>query len=96
MAEPSKYGKALNALKRPTIEGAPESAVPVTPSAPAATGTPRRGKRSDSDYVPTTVYVRKTTKRKAARLLEDMESDNDLSDLVEALLAKWVSEHSHA
>jgi hypothetical protein len=40
--------------------------------------------------------VRKETQRKAARLLEDQDAGQDLSDLVEELLGKWIDEHSHA
>ena len=52
------------------------------------------GKRSNPDFEPTTVLLRKQTKRKASRLLEDTESDYDLSELIEALLLKWISTHS--
>ena len=34
--------------------------------------------------------------RKAARLLEDQDAGKDLSDLVEELLGKWISENLHA
>jgi len=56
----------------------------------------KTGKRSDPAFRPTTFFVRKETKRKASRLLEDQEAGKDLSDLVEELLAKWVAEHSNA
>jgi hypothetical protein len=62
---------------------------------PAPTKGRRIGKRSDPEYVPTTFFVRRETKRKAAQLLlEDANADKDLSDLVEHLLARWVTEHS--
>jgi hypothetical protein len=56
----------------------------------------RTGKRSDPAFRATTFFVRKETKRKASRLLEDQETGKDLSDLVEELLAQWVVEHSNA
>lgn len=52
------------------------------------------GKRSNPDYEPTTVLLRKLTKKKASRLLEDTESEYDLSDLIETLLGEWISAHS--
>ena len=51
------------------------------------------GKRSNPDYEPTTVLLRKQTKRKASRLLEDTDSSDDLSDLIERLLGEWISRH---
>jgi hypothetical protein len=55
----------------------------------------RGGKRSNPEFSPTTFFVRKETKRKAARLLEDTNAGKDLSDLVEELLTTWVSKRSH-
>ncbi len=51
------------------------------------------GKRSNPDYEPTTVLLRKQTKRKTSRLLEDIDSEHDLSELIEILLGKWIAEH---
>ena len=72
----------------------------VTPLFSAANAAPtvgRGGKRSDPAYSPTTFFVRKETKKNAARLLfEDIHGGKDLSDLVEQLLAEWVSKNSHA
>jgi hypothetical protein len=56
----------------------------------------RTGKRSDPAFRPTTVFVRKETQRKATRLLEDQDAGKDFSDLVEELVADWITEHSHA
>ncbi|MDQ2842275.1 MAG: hypothetical protein M3Y72_14775 [Acidobacteriota bacterium] len=52
------------------------------------------GKRSNPDYEPTTVLLRKQTKKMAGRMLEDAETDQDLSELIEQLLSKWISRHS--
>ena len=52
------------------------------------------GKRSNPDFEPTTVLLRKQTKRRASRLLEDTESSQDLSDLIESLLREWISKSS--
>jgi len=68
-------------------------AAPSRKAAPADVG--RGGKRSNPEFAPTTFFVRKETKRKAARLLEDTNAGKDLSDLVEELLTTWVSKRSH-
>jgi hypothetical protein len=52
------------------------------------------GKRSDPDFQPTTVLLRKHTKRTANRLLEDMNAADDLSDLIEQLLTEWIQKHT--
>jgi hypothetical protein len=96
MAEQSKFAGALGRLKQtPAADRSKRSVAEA--AAPQSTGKRRAvGKRSDPDYTPTTFFVRKETKRKAAQmLLEDVNSKTDLSDLVEELLAKWVSEHSN-
>ena len=53
-----------------------------------------RSKSSDPEYQPTTVILRKTTKRRAAHLLEDREMGKDLSELIEELLTEWLERHS--
>jgi hypothetical protein len=53
-----------------------------------------RAKSSDPAYQSTTLILRKTTKRKAARLLEDREMGKDLSELVEELLTEWLAQHA--
>ena len=100
MPAPNKYGKALNALKKKTSEPAASAQYPVQdlPALPAPEQigkAGREGKRSNPEYAPRTFFVRKNTKRQAVRLLEDTNADQDLSDLVEQLLTKWIAEHSH-
>jgi hypothetical protein len=51
------------------------------------------GKRSNPNYEPTTLLLRKETKKKASRLLEDIGNRQDLSDLTEQLLSKWIEQH---
>lgn len=103
MAEQSKFAGALGRLKQPATPEPPEAGPVVQKPAakplraidtPAPAGG-RGGKRSDPAYSPTTFFVRKETKRKAARLLEDQEAGKDLSDLVEELLAKWIVKNSN-
>jgi hypothetical protein len=95
MAEKSKFDGALGRLnKRPAMTG---DGPPAASAAIVSTGKGRPlGKRSDPEFSPTTFFVRKDTKRKAARLLEDQDAGKDLSDLVEQLLAQWISQNSHA
>jgi hypothetical protein len=50
------------------------------------------GKRSDPDYQPTTVLLRHQTKKMANRLLEDGNTRQDLSELIEQLLVEWIQQ----
>ena len=93
--EQSKFTGVLATLKQRSTETQP----PVLPTPPLGTEPVRGrgrppGKRSDPDYQPTTVLIRKQTKRIAARLLEDTNADQDLSDLIEQLLTEWIQKHS--
>jgi hypothetical protein len=86
----SKYTGVLAKLKPPQVA---EPA--VTPETPQVRGRGRPpGKSSHPDYQPTTVILRKRTKRTAARLLEDQETGKDLSDLIEELLTEWIQRQS--
>ena len=49
------------------------------------------GKRSNPDFEPTTIFLRKATKKKANRTLEDSGVKQDLSELIESLLQQWIS-----
>jgi hypothetical protein len=98
MAEQSKFAGALGRLKKPappeSEQGKADELVPRRVSTEPSGKGRAAGKRSDPEYSPTTFFVRKETKRKAAQLLlGDANSKTDLSDLVEQLLAKWVSEN---
>lgn len=96
MAQRSKFTGALSQL-RAAKEPVPAEEAPTLPEAEPATGKGRgrpRGKRSDTSYKPTTLLLRKDTKSKAMRQLEDDGSDLDLSDLVEELLADWLKRKS--
>ena len=99
MAQQSKFAGALGALNR-LPEVSPEPARPIdvplpVPAAPALVheapkgrGRPP-GKRSDPEFKATTLLLREKTKRTAMRLLEDNGRGQDLSELVEQLLAQW-------
>jgi hypothetical protein len=103
-----KFG-ALAEFRQTRVEPSEETRS-VVPSAPPPASVaesespkaePRKGKsrpagkRSNPDFEPTTLLLRKATKRKASRLLEDTGSEFDLSDLAEALLGEWIAKHSN-
>jgi len=93
--EQSKFSGVLAKLKHRTSE---EQSIPL-PTSPLGSEPVRGrgrppGKRSDPEYQPTTVLIRKHTKKTAARLLEDTNSSQDLSDLIEHLLAEWIQKQS--
>jgi hypothetical protein len=52
------------------------------------------GKRSNPEFEPTTIFLRKATKKTANRTLEDSGIKQDLSELIEELLQNWISERS--
>lgn len=56
-------------------------------------GRPPTGKRSNPDYEPTTVILRRETKIAATRILVG-NKQKDLSDVMESLLAGWVRKNS--
>jgi hypothetical protein len=86
----SKFSGALAKLRQP-----PVAEPSVTTETPIVRGRGRpRSKSSDPDYQSTTVILRKRTKRTAARILEDQEIGQDLSELIEKLLMEWIQKHS--
>jgi hypothetical protein len=104
MDEVSKFTGVFDSLKEPPQEipeEMPEEELPVRVKASrAAVEAPQRGrgrprsKSSDPEYQPTTVILRKVTKRRAAHMLEDREMGKDLSELIEELLAEWLEKQS--
>ena len=97
MLEQSKFTGALAKLTpRPTEQGSrDQKAQAATIDAAPERGKGRPpGKRSDPDFQPTTVLLRKQTKKMAARLLEDADAKKDLSDLIEELLCDWMKKQT--
>jgi hypothetical protein len=96
MPEESKFSGALANLKqRPASPSTAARSARPAPEATPVRGKGRPpGKRSDPDYQPTTVLLRKQTKKTASRLLEDANTGQDLSELIEQLLAEWIREQS--
>jgi hypothetical protein len=92
MAE-SKFSGVLAKLREQPKE-LPEE-VSETVETPTVRGRGRpSGKRSNPDYQPTTILIRKQTKKSAARLLEDKNDERDLSELIDDLLVEWVEQNS--
>jgi hypothetical protein len=94
MPQQSKFTGVLARLKQPPPEHPAEPPSVRLPILAPARGKGRPpGKRSDPDYQPTTLLLRKETKKTAVRLLEDAAIDQDLSELTEQLLADWIRQH---
>lgn len=70
------------------------TSVPSPPPTPISMRGRPAGKRSNPDYEPTTIFLRKATKKTANRTLEDSGVKQDLSELIESLLRQWISAHS--
>lgn len=92
MPEESKFSGALARLRqRPASPpAATRPDLPLHEVAPSRGKGRPPGKRSDPDYQPTTVLLRKQTKKMANRLLEDTDTGQDLSELIEQLLTEWI------
>jgi hypothetical protein len=99
MAEQSKFAGALARLKQPAAEPPPEEPaaqeLPVMPIPAAVTagggkGRPPTGKRSNPEWNRYTVLLRKVTHKRASRRLQDIDTGQDLSELVDKLLTEWL------
>ena len=95
MPEQSKFSGALSKLKQSSASQPEEIQATTAVSEPAefvrGKGRPP-GKRSDPDFQPVTVLLRKKTKKGVNRILEDSETGKDFSDLIEELLADWMQQ----
>jgi len=93
--EQSKFTGVLAKLKQRPAAAQPIALVSHSEGIEQVRGRGRPpGKRSDPDFQPTTVLLRKHTKKTAARLLEDTNAGQDLSDLIEQLLTEWIQQQS--
>ena len=93
--EQSKFSGVLAQLRKQPVKEktTPIQANPVSAELVRGRGRPP-GKRSDPDFQPTTVLLRKHTKKTASRLLEDTNAEQDLSELIEQLLTEWIHRQS--
>jgi len=92
----SKFGAIRNVRQDPPR--LPEStgvehAVLLEPTLISTKGRPA-GKRSNPEFEPTKIFLRKATKKTANRTLEDSGIRQDLSELIEELLQEWISERA--
>ena len=93
--EQSKFSGVLAKLKPRPVEEQPSTPLASSIGSEFLRGRGRPpGKRSDPDYQPTTVLLRKHTKKTATRLLEDTNAAPDLSELIEQLLTEWIQKQS--
>lgn len=69
--------------------GPPPIETPRTVAPAVAKG--RGGKSSDPTYSQYSVYLRKAVRKKVGRALDDADTGQDFSDLVEELLEKWLA-----
>jgi hypothetical protein len=92
--EHSKFSGVLAKLKHRSAEQPAALPTPSLGTEPVRGRGRPPGKRSDPDYQPTTVLLRKNTKKTAARLLEDTNAPQDLSDLIEQLLTEWIHQQT--
>lgn len=51
----------------------------------------RSGKSSDPKYGQFSVWIRKDTRKKAGRALDDDDTGQDFSELIQELLEKWLA-----
>jgi hypothetical protein len=54
----------------------------------------RGGKSSDPNYSQYSIYLRKAVRKKVGRALDDDDTGQDFSELVEELLEKWLASRS--
>jgi hypothetical protein len=72
----------------------PPSPAPLPPTSSVAMIAPkkaRNGKSSDPNYTQCSIYLRKVLRKKAGRALDDADTGQDFSELVEELLEKWLA-----
>jgi hypothetical protein len=87
-------GALAKPKQRPAKQPAARQPAPAIAAEPVRGKGRPPGKRSDPDYQPTTVLLRHQTKEMANRLLEDGSTRQDLSELIEQLLTKWIAQQS--
>jgi hypothetical protein len=102
----AKRGDGHPAAKAIAIHAEPEAGHPPSPAAsptplrmkPAKAESPlpqaRSGKSSDPDYRQCSIYLRKAIRKKVGRALDDADTGQDFSELVEELLEKWLASHT--
>ena len=65
-------------------------AMPDVSAAKGGKGRPATGKKSNEEYCQTTISIRRETRKRVKQALLDAETGQDVSELVEELLTKWL------
>ena len=93
MAESKFSGIFQNSTVEETKPPADRTEMPSVPVLPVkALGRPP-GKRSNPDYAPVQVLLKKQTHKSARRILTDLDNGQDVSELVQDLLEQWVAKN---
>lgn len=97
MAEKKGKFSALADLHRQPVddEAALETPPATAPTAAAegrGRGRPATGKRSNPEWKLYSHFLRKQTQRAAVARLQAEDSDRDLSDVLDELLAEWLKQ----
>ncbi len=81
---------------QPKVEASPKQSAVDTPEAELEPSPPKRGrpkaKRSDPNFTQISAYIRKDTHRQVKMKLLELESEQDLSELIQELLQQWLHE----
>ncbi len=82
---------ATNARKRKSpLKRQRATSTSETAPAEEKRGRPK-GKRTDENYVQTSIYLQKVTLKAAHRALDDEDKKQDFSELVESLVSQWLN-----
>ena len=90
-----KFSALADLHRQPVNEDAASAAVPPATAPPSAAesrgrGRPATGKRSNPEWKLYSHFLRKQTQRAAVARLQAEDSNRDLSDILEELLAQWL------
>jgi hypothetical protein len=90
MAE-SKFAGIFQNSPPETLAPERTEKAPLPASAPVKVLGRPPGKRSNPEYTPVQVLLKKQTHKLARRILTDLDNGQDVSELVQALLEQWVA-----
>jgi hypothetical protein len=91
---PANATPAVVAPSVPEVAPLPSPApllVATSPNAKTVERKGRSGKSSDPSYSQFSVWLRKDIRKKAGRALDDADTGQDFSELVQELLDKWLA-----
>ena len=60
----------------------------------AKRGRPKVGKRSNTDYIQITAYIRSVTHKNTKIALIEQGNERDMGDLIDELLSEWLKSHN--